>query len=234
MNKVEKKSLSLLATFPLCVSLLKAQHRSLYSSGNSRVQDEWKLKATVPLPPLFSLALSPLSDPSLNSSRNSISAESNSSRRSSSAAAALQHHNGAQFSLQDSTTTVPHQNLTSACISPSIWCFMSEIEPTTSLLEYDGEFFEIVYYQPDLIYTPRASATFIMLSHQLFSQVIQEYPLEDLFEAEGETELPFLEHLQIWLSLIGDFQLFLFFRRILVLSSRVLCYFIFMFAYHIK
>jgi len=78
---------------------------------------------------------------------------------------------------------------------------MFKTEPTSSLLKYDGEFFEIVYSndQPGFIYIPRASLIFIMLPRQLFSQVIQEYPQEDLFEAKAEAELPSLEHLQIWL-----------------------------------
>jgi len=74
---------------------------------------------------------------------------------------------------------------------------MFEIKPTSSLLEYNDEFFEVVYSndQPDFIYTSKASPVFIMLPHQLFLQVIQEYPAEDLFEAEDGIELLSFEHL---------------------------------------
>jgi len=76
---------------------------------------------------------------------------------------------------------------------------MSETELTSSLLKYDDNFFEIIYSddRPYFIYIPRVSLIFILLPHQLFPKVIQKYPPEDLFEVEGEADLPSLEHLQI-------------------------------------
>ena len=76
---------------------------------------------------------------------------------------------------------------------------MPEIEPNSHLLKYDGEFFEIVYSDdhPDFIYFSSVPLVFILLLHQLFPQVIQEQPPEDLFEAKNDTEVPPLEHLQI-------------------------------------
>jgi len=76
---------------------------------------------------------------------------------------------------------------------------MPEIEPISLLLEYDGEFFEFAYSDDhsDLIYTPGIPPVFILLTHQLFPQVIQEPPPGDLFEAESDTKLPPLEHFHI-------------------------------------
>jgi len=76
---------------------------------------------------------------------------------------------------------------------------MSECELKSSFLEYNGESVEIVYSDdhPDFVYTPKAHPDFILFSHQLFAQVIQEQPLEELFEAENDTELSPLKHLQI-------------------------------------
>ena len=76
---------------------------------------------------------------------------------------------------------------------------MPEIKSVSLLLEYCGEFYEIVYSDdhPDFIYTPSVPPVFILFPHQLFSQVIQEQPPEDLFETESDTEAPLLEHLQI-------------------------------------
>ena len=64
---------------------------------------------------------------------------------------------------------------------------MPEIDPILLLLEYDSEFFEIVYSDdhPDFIYTPSVPPVFILFPHQLCPRVIQEPPSEDLFEAEG-------------------------------------------------
>ena len=91
---------------------------------------------------------------------------------------------------------------------------MLEIELSSLLLEYDGELYEIVYSDdhPDFIYTPSVPPIFILFPHQLFPQVIQEQPPEDLFETESDTEVLSLEHLQIWLSPVWDLQVFLSFR----------------------
>ena len=91
---------------------------------------------------------------------------------------------------------------------------MFEIKPNSPLLEYDSELFEIVYSNdhPYFIYTPSAPPVFILFSHQLFSQVIQEQPPEDLFETESDTELPPLELLQIWFQSNRNLQVFLSFE----------------------
>jgi len=87
---------------------------------------------------------------------------------------------------------------------------MREIEPISLLLKYSGEFYEIVYSDDhlDFIYTPSVPPVFILFPHQLFSQVIQEQPSEDLFEAKSNTKVPSLEHLQIWFP---QYEIFMYF-----------------------
>jgi len=77
---------------------------------------------------------------------------------------------------------------------------MFEIELTSSFLEYDDKFFEIVYSDdhPDFIYIPWAPPIFILCPHQFFAQVVREQPPEELFEAKSDTKLSPLEHLHIW------------------------------------
>jgi len=64
---------------------------------------------------------------------------------------------------------------------------MSEFESTSSFLEYNGKFFEIVYSDDHPVLLRLHSESFISLkscSHQFFAQ---EQPPEDLFEAESDT-----------------------------------------------
>ena len=69
---------------------------------------------------------------------------------------------------------------------------MSEVESVSSLrirLQ--------TLYHPGFIYTSNVPSVFILFPYQLCPRVIQEPPSEDLFEAEGDTELSPLEHFQL-------------------------------------